>query len=89
MSSKQEHTDTYLQARNSGGDIDKQFGWYRVAYNRKIRNRGDWYWVWRIFKELVELVLSLLGLHDDEPELELFQIAGLCINMVDKREFND
>lgn len=35
-----------------------------------------------LLEEVAEMILSFRGKHDDSPELELTQIAGICINLL-------
>ena len=49
------------------------------------RNRSDWYWLRGLWEEVIELSLSLLGLHRHSPEYELRQIGAIAANWIDKR----
>jgi hypothetical protein len=50
------------------------------------RNKPEWYWFISLLEEFVELGLSLVGLHKDPPDLELRQIAAICLNWLEMRE---
>ena len=49
------------------------------------RDKDDAYWLCRLLQEMGELSSSLIGDHPDPPELELCQIASICLNWLDKR----
>jgi len=55
-------------------------------HSHKHRGRSDDFWMMMLMEEVAELVLSLRGEHDDPPELELEEIAGICINWLAKRD---
>jgi len=46
---------------------------------------SDWYWLWRLFQEMIELVAALLGIHKDTVSHELEQIASISMNWIEKR----
>lgn len=48
------------------------------------RDEGNHYWLARLQQEVAELVLALVGQHDDLPSHELGQIATICINWLEK-----
>jgi len=41
------------------------------------RDASDWFWLWRLSEEIIELILALLGFHEDTPSHELEQIAAM------------
>lgn len=49
------------------------------------RDENDDYWHLMLLEEVAELTLSLRGKHKHAPELELTEIAGICINWMEKR----
>ena len=53
--------------------------------SHKHRTRDDDFWLMMLLEEVSELVLSLRGEHGDPPDLELTEIAGICINWLAKR----
>jgi len=53
------------------------------------RNRRQWYWSLFLLEEIAELLLSLVGIHDDDPSWELTQIAAICVNWIEMREENE
>lgn len=53
-------------------------------YAHYWREQSEWYWYWRLLGEVVELALSLLGLHKDTPPHELEQIASIAMNWQEK-----
>ena len=58
---------------------------YRRKYISHWRTRGNLYWFTHLVEEVIELGFSLVGLHKDPPELELKQIASICINWLEHR----
>lgn len=54
-------------------------------YKSYWRDASDWYWLWRLFQEMLELVGVLLGIHGDPASHELGQIASICMNWMEKR----
>lgn len=58
----------------------------KKTYENFWRNEPDRYWFWKLLQEVVELGLSLLGLHRHHPEKELAQIASICMNWIDKND---
>lgn len=50
------------------------------------RDKPEWFWFISLLEEFVELGLSLAGLHKHRPELELSQIAAICLNWLEMRE---
>lgn len=44
------------------------------------RTRGQVYWLWRLWLEVIELSMSLVGLHRHTVDLELDQIATIAMN---------
>ncbi len=57
----------------------------RRQFRAYWRERDDAYWFQRLAEEFGELGASLAGDHKDPPELELRQIAAICINWLEKR----
>lgn len=49
------------------------------------QDRADWYWFLGLLKEVIELMLTLMGLHRHTPEHEMTQIASICGNWMWKR----
>lgn len=60
----------------------------RFAYLHRdyARDRDDAYWLALLVEEVGELASSLAGRHEDAPEVELHQIASICINWLDMRD---
>ena len=58
---------------------------HRRKYITYWKECSDWYWLFRLFQEVLELAGSLIGLHKHKPEDELKQIASICINWLGKR----
>lgn len=52
------------------------------------QDKPDWFWLVSLLEEVGELALALIGLHRHTPEVELTQIAGICINWIEKRSKN-
>lgn len=59
---------------------------YRRGYQNHWREKSNSYWFARLIEEVAELGMSLEGEHEHVPELELTQIASICINWMEKRE---
>lgn len=53
------------------------------------RDRSNFYWLWKLFGEFVELGLSLCRLHRHFPEWELMQIAAIAMNWVEKIDIKE
>lgn len=49
------------------------------------RDKGNLYWLIRLLEEVTELILSLAGIHKDDPEWEIKQIATIAINWLAHR----
>jgi hypothetical protein len=62
---------------------------HRRKYRTLYRNEDDFYWLRILTEEFAELVLSLEGKHNHTPDLELTEIAGICINWLEKRAGNN
>ena len=58
---------------------------HRRRYLTMWRGKDDLYWMARLTEELGELSGALLGRHEHSPEIELRQIAGICINWLEYR----
>ncbi len=57
-----------------------------IHWKRKaLHTRPDWRWYLGLLEEVIELGLSLLGLHHHTPESEMCQIASICGNWMWKR----
>ncbi len=52
----------------------------KKKYENIWRDRSRWYWAWRLFLEWLELVGALSGIHGDDPDWELQQIASIAMN---------
>ena len=50
------------------------------------RDMPESYWLSRLMEEVGELASALNGRHEHTPELELMQVATLCLNWLDMRE---
>ena len=50
------------------------------------RDKDDCYWLVQLVEEVGELAQSLVGEHEHEPELELAQIASICVNWLTMRQ---
>ena len=63
----------------------------KVILNRRVykshwRNKDDQYWLARLLEEVAELGMALQNEHEHTPEIELTQIASICVNWLEKRE---
>lgn len=50
------------------------------------RDRSQWYWMYCLLEEVVELGLALIGLHEGPVEWKLLQIATICLNWIEYRK---
>ena len=67
-------------------NVDKTVSDFRKKYDKHWRDKPESYWMARLMQEVGELASSLIGEHKDPPELELKQIASICINWLEMRE---
>ena len=67
-------------------EIDLQVINHRLSYRNHRRDKDDNYWYRMLAEEFAELTLALEGKHEHCPDLELMQIAGICINWLEKRQ---
>lgn len=58
---------------------------YADEYADHWRGRSSWYWMWRLTQEVAEALGVLIGVHDDDLDHELTQIASICVNWQRKR----
>ncbi|MCA9389987.1 hypothetical protein KC571_01170 [candidate division WWE3 bacterium] len=58
---------------------------FKEKYRNKWRDQPEDYWLARLMQEVGELASSLAHDHDDPPELELTEIASICLNWLDMR----
>lgn len=58
-------------------------------YRRSWLDRSNWYWFYRLCQEVFELFGCLLGVHKDPPEWEMMQIAAICMNWKNHRDYNE
>lgn len=65
--------------------LDQIVGLQRY-HNKTWRNKRQWRWVLGLIEEVVELIASLVGLHEGPPEWELMQIASICLNWLEYRQ---
>jgi hypothetical protein len=50
------------------------------------RDMSEMYWLARLVEEVGELSSAIVGRHEHAPDLELAEIASICINWLDMRE---
>ena len=60
---------------------------YTELHKGYWRDKPQWYWMGKLLGEVLELFFSLLGLHKHTPEFELRQIASICANWLDYRDW--
>jgi len=60
-----------------------------AQHAHRWRDKDDDYWLKRMVQEVGELASVLANDHDDTVEHELFQIASITINWLDKRMNNE
>lgn len=58
---------------------------YAERHSDQWHDRGDWYWMWRLFLEVCEAIGVLLGAHSDPLDHKLRQIGSICHNWLDRR----
>jgi len=58
----------------------------RNKYKDYWRDKSDWYWMWRLFQEFLELFGSMMGWHKDPLKWELMQISAICLNWKYKKQ---
>lgn len=63
----------YCNKKNLVDDLVKE-------HRNTWENRSNLFWYVSLLEEVMELGLSLLGLHKDKPGFELAQIASIAIN---------
>lgn len=56
-------------------------------YKDHWREKGDWYWFWKLSQEIMALAWNVAGFHrDGSPRWELMQIASICLNWMQLHE---
>jgi hypothetical protein len=60
----------------------------RYEHRETWAGKSDLFWALGLLEEVAELVLSLAGLHKDDPEWELKQIAAITMNWLCHRREN-
>ncbi len=50
------------------------------------RDKSDWFWLLGLCEEVIELGLSMLGLHKGPTDWEITQIAAIAMNWLEKRQ---
>lgn len=60
----------------------------RRRHRGKWRDKPESYWLGALVEELGELGSALNGEHEHSPDVELEQIAGICLNWLDMRNNN-
>lgn len=56
-------------------------------YRDHWKDKGDWYWAWRVLLEVGALITSLAGFRrEGSPRWELMQIASICMNWMQNHE---
>jgi len=55
-------------------------------YGQTWKDKSQLFWFVSLLEEVIELGLSLLGLHKDTPEYEIAQIASIAINWKKHRQ---
>jgi hypothetical protein len=49
-------------------------------------DKSDAFWLAQFLEEIAELILSIHGKHNHSPDVELRQIASICLNWLEMRE---
>ena len=73
----------YLQRKLFQEPVDDIIKWKRLKYQYYWRDKSKWYWLWRLFQEVWELMGCLIGYHKDRAEHELIQIASIAANFLE------
>lgn len=66
-------------------EVDERVVAHRRLFRSLWREKPESYWLARLMEEIGELAGTLVGDHDDPTDLELTQIAGICINWLEMR----
>jgi hypothetical protein len=66
--------------------VDKLFLQRVTSHDNHWLDKDPTYWFLRLTQEIGELGGVLAGDHDDPIELELSQIAGICLNWLRRME---
>ena len=53
---------------------------------RTWHHRPEAYWMMRLIEEVGELASSIAGRHEHAPDLELQEIASICLSWLERRE---
>ena len=67
------------------GSAEEVVAWEN-HYHGKWWGKSSFFWLRSLFEEFVELGLSLVHLHKHTPDLELMEIASICIGWMDYRK---
>ena len=65
--------------------VQRRVSLLKEYHKHTWRDKPQWYWMLRLLEEVVELGLSLVGLHRGPPAWELYQIASICLNWIEYR----
>ena len=70
--------------------IDDVMELYAIDHKQNTwRDKSEWRWVRGLLTEVIELLLSLVGLSGHPAERELMEIASICMNWGDWRTNRD
>ena len=58
----------------------------KVKHAKTWREEPETYWFRRLVEEICELSDALDGTHEHTPDVELMQIAAICLNWLEMRE---
>jgi len=68
------------------GAIQKDVIALQEKHRNTWRGKAQWFWAIMLCEEFCELLLSLIGLHRHAPDVELRQIAAICMNWLEMRD---
>ena len=74
-----------LAAREWVPALDAWVSQYRQQYAAHWRELPETFWLARLVEEVGELAASTVNDHEHTPDVELAQIAGICINWLEMR----
>jgi len=66
-------------------DVESRTLYLKEQYKKHWLDKSNWYWFISLVEEVVELGLALVGLHRHTPEYELYQVASIAMNWLEKR----
>lgn len=65
-------------------DVEENIIELKRKHNTTWRDKPSWFWYLSLLEEVIELGLSLIGLHKDPPQWELNQISSIAANWYER-----